>query len=105
MNIELIEEIDKLINVLDNSDLIKRLDIVKENIYKDEELKKDLDEIKKYSDNIYSNEYKELNKKLFLNDNYKEFKKIEADVNFLILNINSKLKSIIDEKSCSDESY
>ena len=47
---------------------------------------------------IYSNEYKELKKDLFNDSGFVEYKKVENELNLLILEINQRLNKLTDER-------
>jgi len=84
---ELIEKVNELKLELDNTKEIKELKSINNEIMKDKEL---LEDIKKYNE-TQDESIKEriINHKLF-----REYKHRENEVNFLILEINKKLKEI-----------
>ena len=94
-------ELDKLINILDNDSRIIRLEELKKIITSDKEFMNDFNELKELD--VYSNEYKELKKKLFSNEYFKEFKELEQEINYLILEINNRLKELTNERRCINE--
>ncbi|MDD3241412.1 MAG: hypothetical protein PHQ64_01340 [Bacilli bacterium] len=100
MDSELVNKIDELLSELDNSNLIKDTLIFKQNIMNDKELLLLIEDLKNKKDYITNQEYIEKNQELFMNDDYKNFKKNESDINLLILSINSKLKSLLDDRGC-----
>ncbi len=53
----------------------------------------------------YSSEYQKLKQQLFQNSDFMRFKQLENEVDFLILAINQKLKTLTNERSCNDENY
>lgn len=84
---ELIEKVEELKKELDNSKQVKELKSINKKIMQDEKL---LEDIKKYNE-TQSEEIKEriINNKLF-----REYKQKENEINFIILEINQKLKEI-----------
>lgn len=98
MNDDILLQLDKVINTLDQSRLIKELIDTKNKIYSDKILKLKID-------SYHQNPYQEsLKKEIYQNDSFMEYKHLENEVYFLILEINQKLKQLIEEKSCKNES-
>lgn len=98
MDIKLLDIMDELIKTLDNSHLIKEINILKKEIYEDKELSNLLDKFKKLSE--YDNEYIEIKTKIIENEKIKRFRKLEHELNYLIRNINKKLNSLTNKGSC-----
>lgn len=90
---ELMELVDDLKKELDKKDEI--IDIKKYNkiISCDKELLKDIKEYNKTMDSNIKN-------KILSNENFNLYKEKETNLNFLILDINSKLKKISIKKDC-----
>lgn len=90
---ELMELVDDLKKELDKKDEI--IDIKKYNkiISCDKELLKDIEEYNKTMDINIKN-------KILSNENFNLYKEKETNLNFLILDINSKLKKISIKKDC-----
>lgn len=90
---ELIEKVNELKEELNNTKEIKELKEINNSIMKDQEL---LNDIKKYNE-TQDNNIKEriINHKLF-----REYKHKENELNFIILEINKKLKEINSSRSC-----
>lgn len=94
---ELIDKIDILKKTIDKLEIFKALENSEQEIYSNVEL---LEKIKKYNlsrDNdlrldIYS--YREI----------QEYKRLENEINILILHINNRLKEVSNEGSCYSES-
>ena len=53
----------------------------------------------------YSDEYKELKKELFLNQDYVEYQHLENEIQLLILEMNQRLKKLTNERKCHHENY
>ena len=90
---ELMELVDNLKKELDKKDEI--IDIKKYNkiISCDKELLKDIEEYNKTMDSNIKN-------RILSNENFNLYKEKETNLNFLILDINSKLKKINIKKDC-----
>ncbi len=90
---ELMELVDNLKKELDKKDEI--IDIKKYNkiISCDKELLKDIEEYNKTMDSNIKN-------RIISNENFNLYKEKETNLNFLILEINSKLKKINIKKDC-----
>jgi len=90
---ELMELVDNLKKELDKKDEI--IDIKKYNkiISCDKELLKDIEEYNKTMDINIKN-------RILSNENFNLYKEKETNLNFLILEINSKLKNINIKKDC-----
>ena len=103
MNLELILKIDELIEIFDNSDEIKRLLLLKKEIYEDDRLK---DLILKYSNikNNFNDEVISIKKSIIEDENIREYRLLENNLYNLVSLINRKLNSLTDEKSCNNES-
>ena len=98
MDSELVNKIDELLNELDNTDLIKDTLLLKTKVLENKGLVKLIEELKEKKDYISNSEYINKNQELFSDDEYKNFKKNESDINILILSINNKLKCLLDDK-------
>ncbi len=94
---ELIETVDNLKKSLDENEKIIKLKEINELIMKDKELLKDIEDY-----NINHNE--ELKNKIINNSLFREYKHNEAECNFIILEINKRLKKISNKGKCRDES-
>lgn len=90
---ELYQMIDNLKNSLDNesciNDLVTSISKIKDN-------KELVDKIKKYNTN-YSEELKE---EIFSYEEIVSYKRLETEVNFLILEIRKELKKIVGKGGC-----
>ena len=99
---ELNIKIDELITLLDNDSRIKDIEILKDKIINNKDI---LDRINRLKElDIYSDEYKSLKKELFLDEDFKSFKEKEAEIDYLIMEINSKLNSLVGKGKCNHES-
>jgi hypothetical protein len=99
---ELNVKIDELITILDNDSRLKDIEILKEKILNNKDIISKISRLKELD--IYSDEYKSLKKELFLCEDFKSFKEKEAEIDYLILEINSKLNSLTSKGMCNHES-
>ena len=90
---ELFEKINELIKVLDETKLIKNYKKVKEETLANKELKKLIEKFEYTKDERIKYE-------IINNDLYKKYKHEETELNILILEINSKLKTITNKDKC-----
>lgn len=90
---ELMEKVDILLNKLDEQECVKEIKKLNNKLVLNKEL---LDLIKEYK--ITGNE--EIKNKIISDEIYSKYKHYENEVNFIILNIRSKLKVINDKKGC-----
>lgn len=91
-------KVDELINILNNDSRIKRLYELKVELNNDKSLKSKIESLKILDQ--YSTEYKDIKLDLFKNPKFVEYKELENEINILILEINQKLKTLTDERSC-----
>ena len=103
MDNNLITKIDELINIFEESNEIKRIDELKQEIYQDSNIKKDIDTFNKIKDNPYSSELIGIRKRLLNNPTIKEYKQIENELLLITLSINQKLNNLISKKGCNHE--
>lgn len=92
---ELLNKIENLKNSLDNLDCIKELDKNIISINKNKELKSYISEYHRFLD-------ENLKQKIYQFKEFRDYKKNENNVNFVILEINSRLKKIIDNRSSNN---
>lgn len=90
---ELIEKVEKLKSNLDNLDEVEKIKELNKKIMEDEEL---LNNIKLY------NETKDerIKEKIINNKLFREYKHNENEINFIVLEINKKLKEITSKGKC-----
>ena len=101
MNKDIIEKLDELLAVFDNSEEIKQLKDIKEKIYSDKDLEKIITEYKK-TNTKYNDSSVELKREIINNKLVSEYKLLENNLYFLVLEINKKLNTLINERSCFD---
>lgn len=94
--VELLEKINIFKNSLDESILFKNLDNSLNKININKKLAEKI--------NIYNYTFNEkLRKEIYEYNEIKNYKECETNINLLILEINSKLKIISNERSCKNE--
>ena len=84
---ELIDKVNNLKESLDSNEEIIKLKEINKKIMEDKELLKDIEEYNR-TNNL------ELKNKIINNDLFREYKHSEAECNFIILEINKRLKDI-----------
>lgn len=88
----------EIINLLEKDDRIINLKKKKMELLNDVEFMGKINKFKELD--MYSEEYKKIKLELFENSTFMEFKQLENEINLLILEINSKLKELTDERGC-----
>ena len=97
------EKMEELLKLLDNDERVIKLKKLKKKLFLDLEL---LDKVSRLQRlDIYSDEYKELKKELFLNQDYVEYQHLENEIQLLILEMNQRLKKLTNERKCHHENY
>lgn len=102
MNGLLFEKLDELCDVIDNDDKVIELLNLKKQIYKDSNLKEKLERYQN-SSNKYDTVFIALKSDIINDPLVKRYRKLENELYFLVLEINSKLNSLIEKKGCSNE--
>ena len=90
---ELLDRLDRLKKELDNLPLFKELDLCRQNISNNKEL---VEKIEKY--NLTKNN--NLRLEIYSYKEIQEYKEKENELNLMILEINKKLKTITNKRSC-----
>ena len=97
------EKMEELLKLLDNDERVIKLKKLKKKLFLDLEL---LDKVSRLQRlDIYSDQYKELKKELFLNQDYVEYQHLENEIQLLILEMNQRLKKLTNERKCHHENY
>lgn len=96
MNSEILLKVDDFISEVENSDEFKRFLELKKVIKSSSEIKDMMDKFHEEEKNIYSNSYVEIKRKILENEIVFEYKKLEKEISFLILELNNKLESLIE---------
>ncbi len=93
----IIEKTKKLINVLDNSELMSNLEYYKERVVLNKKL---LELIDKYNNSNDDYEKISLKQEIYKDNNYKEYMKYYNELFFYILKINRKFKEYTIDRRC-----
>lgn len=89
---DIMVDYQELINIINNSEISYKCRESLEKVYSNDEL---IDMIKKYNDTYDI----KLRDKIYENEDFINYKKIENEVNMLILQINSIFKELKDESN------
>ncbi len=90
---ELIEKVEALKEELNENVLVKKIKELNKKLEKDKELLKDIEKYQ-YTKDI------NLKNKIMNNNLFKEYKEEETKINFIILEINKRLKQINNKGKC-----
>lgn len=90
---ELIEKVEALKEELNENVSVKKIKELNKKLEKDKELLKDIEKYQ-YTKDI------NLKNKIMNNDLFKEYKEAETEINFIILEINKRLKQINNKGKC-----
>ena len=93
----IIEKTYNLLDVLENSELIKKLTISKEKLEKDEEV---ISLVKRINDEQNDDKKIELRKELYNNKNYKDYIDSYNELSYIVLRINNQYKKYTSTKGC-----
>ena len=98
MNIEIINKLDEITSIIENDIDLLRIKELKKEILNNKDLMTKINTIKEMS--TYNEEYLKLKKEILNNNNFEEFKKIENDTFLFIQSINKKLNSLREKSEC-----
>lgn len=102
MNEKILDRIDSLFKELNNCDEILKMKKLKEEITSNEELKNLLEKYRNM-DNKYSKEYVELKKQIIESPLISEYRSLEDELYFTVLEMNERLNKLVDKKRCQSE--
>lgn len=91
---KLVNEMENLIKVIDNSESVKKIKCLNEKINQDKHL---LELLQKYS----YDKNEQTKKEIMENSLFQEYKINETEINLMIMAINQKLKEIRESKECN----
>lgn len=94
---EIIEKTYKLLDVLDNSEVIKKLTYYKEKLEQDEEV---LSLVKRINNEQDNNKKIQLRREIYNNNDYKNYMDAYNELNYIILKINQKFAEYTNTKEC-----
>lgn len=95
---EIIEKTYKLLDALDNSEVIKKLTYYKSRLTQDEAV---LSLVKKIKEENNPEIKIELRKKLYNNDDYKNYMEAYNELSFIVLKINKQYAKYTNTKGCT----
>jgi cell fate (sporulation/competence/biofilm development) regulator YlbF (YheA/YmcA/DUF963 family) len=90
-------KLNELLNLLDNNDIIKEYDKVKQEVLKNEKIKTLIFNFNNSEDIKDKQKFKQ---QLLEFDIYNEYKQLETEIYYLVLEINNKLNKLINKKQC-----
>ena len=94
----MIDKVYEIIDLLDENEIIKRLDFIKKEIKNDSEIKKLIKEFNVSKENYEKynliEEYRKIKTKLLDNDIIKEYINIQNKINILSLKINKRINDL-----------
>ncbi len=99
MNELLLNRLEEMFKVMNNTPEIRELIRLKKEIYSDKDLAKDLEELRSIKE-VYSEKYINLKKKIVMSDKVMQFHKLEDELYFTILESNKKLEELFNKKGC-----
>ena len=94
---EIMNKTYELIDVLDSSELIKDLELYKDRISSNKELSKLINEGNNTSDDYLLLDIK---RRLYKNNDYKNYMDRYNELMYIVMNINSRYKSLLGKGSC-----
>lgn len=94
---EIMNKTYELIDVLDNSSLIKDLVFYKERIMENKKLCS-LIAVGNKEDNEYY--FRQIKKELYEYEEYREYMRLYNELNYIVMDINSRYKSLFNERVC-----
>jgi len=99
MNEEIINKLDEITNIIDNDKDIIEYKLLRKEILEDKDL---LDKINKLKEiNSYNKEYVDLKNEILSNEKYKKYIYLEKELFYIIKDINIKLNSLTEKRSCN----
>lgn len=95
---KIIEKTYELLDLLDDSDIIKNLVKYKDTVMNDKEV---LDLVNRFNDSSYDKEMIDIKKELYKNNDYKNYMDNYYKLYNIVLKINNKYKKILGIRKCS----
>ena len=93
-------KLTELVNAIENNPKVLELKKLKKEIYEDEQLKKDLERFEQVKNLEYSDEYIILKSKIIENSKVSEYRKLENELYFTVLQMNKELSKLVERKGC-----
>lgn len=98
MNDEVNKKLDELVDTINSNENIIKMKELKEKIYSDKKLKEDLESYRKLDQ--YSGDSIRLKERIIENPLVKEYRTLENELYFTVLDMNKLLNSLIGKGSC-----
>ncbi len=100
MNEEIRNKLYNLLDTIDNNEKVIRMKKLKKDIYASSKLKELFDEFRIVSNNEYSERYIKLKKDILNNSIISEYKSLENELYFTVLEMNKLLNSLVNKRMC-----
>lgn len=100
MNDVIYDKLDEVLLTIRNNKKVIKMKELKKKIESDADLKNKLDKFHEVWKNEYSEEYVNLKKEILDNQYVKEYKALENELYFTVLDINRKLNSLTGKRKC-----
>ncbi len=100
MNDLIYEKLDEVRLAIRNNEKIQRMKRLKKEIYEDSKLKEQLDSFHNIWNDEYSSSYVELKKAILSNPKVSEYKELENELYFTVLDINKELNTLVNKRKC-----
>ena len=97
---KIIEALNSLMDELDNSETVKNLEFYKKKMKEDKKLESQIIDFNKKKENK-NEEFQNIKISLYNNEIVKNYLKYEQEMNYIIMDLNKKLNSLIDKKGCN----
>ena len=99
MNEEIINKLDEITNLIENDKDIIEYKKLKKEILNDKELLDKISKLKEIAS--YSKEYLDLKNSILSDNRYKKYVYLEKELFYIIKDINIKLNSLKEKRSCN----
>jgi len=103
MEINLINKVDELINIFENSYIIQRIQDLKQKMHEDQDIKYKIERFNQLKDNVHNEELITIRQELLKNPLIKEYKQLENELLLLTFKVNEKLNTLTNKKGCLRE--
>jgi len=97
---KIIDKTYELLDAIESSELVKNLEKVKENLLKNKEFLKELENVRNIEN---CSELVEKKKKLYENEDYYLYNKYYNELHEIVIKINNEIKTLIDTRMCINE--
>lgn len=94
------KKLDELIIEIDNNKKIKEMINIKRDILLDENLRILLERLREENENPFSSSYIDIKSKIIDNELVKNYRILENELYFTVLEINKRINGLIDRSKC-----